>query len=195
MKTPNTLVCNTKHTNNTKLHLQFSIYFFQKAPFCNNQTFIRVSVLRSCVWPAFGGPKILIYIYMYTCIYENTQIYIYIFFFMRMYIYIYIYIYVSLSVGSDHVCRKRTASQTRATCCQQTKHTCLSVVRNGAHRASALCVGARQHHVLCPPIGSCSRTCSCTTGTSSKCCYNREVHMYKDINIHKNTDISYYIPI
>ena len=57
-------VYNTKHTPNTKLQFQKPFFFFSLP-----KQFIKISVFRLFVWPAFGVPKILVYIYMYIYIY------------------------------------------------------------------------------------------------------------------------------
>ena len=38
----------------------------QKSIFFKNSDFKMISVLWRFLWPAFGGPKILVYIYVYT---------------------------------------------------------------------------------------------------------------------------------
>ena len=58
-------------------------FFFRKSIFFRNETFIKISVVCLLVWPAFGGPKFLAYIFIY--------IYIYIYREREMYLYTYIY--------------------------------------------------------------------------------------------------------
>ena len=50
-----------------------SNFHFSKNLTCRNWTFIRISVSRLFEWPAFGGPKILVYIYLYICIYRERE--------------------------------------------------------------------------------------------------------------------------
>ena len=63
----------TKQTNNAKMHSNF--WIFQKTDqkignpiFFFNSAFKMISVVWRFVWPALGGPKILVYIYLYKCI-------------------------------------------------------------------------------------------------------------------------------
>ena len=63
------------HKKNAKMHVPKS-YFPPKTKCSENKTFIRIIVFCSCLWPAFGGPKLLIciyiYIYIYICMYINS---------------------------------------------------------------------------------------------------------------------------
>ena len=55
---------NTKHTQHIKLHIQRS-FFVIKTHTSQRYKFIEISFIRLLSWPAFGGPKILVYIYTY----------------------------------------------------------------------------------------------------------------------------------
>ena len=63
---------NTRHTQHTKiLSHEFT---FSKIRIFKNQTCIRISVFSLFVWPASGGPKILVYIYIWKNIYRRKNI-------------------------------------------------------------------------------------------------------------------------
>ena len=101
IKTLKIPICNTNNS--------YSIFF--KISFSIIRKFIRISVFRLILWPAFGGPNFLVYIhmYIYTYIYiYNIQYYIYTIYSLSniyiyihiciIYIYIYIYIYLSILI-------------------------------------------------------------------------------------------------
>ena len=76
IETLKTSIYNKKHIN--KHENTFStIQFILKNIFCQKYKFIKISVFRRCSWPAFGGPKILVYIYIYVFVYFYIIIYIY----------------------------------------------------------------------------------------------------------------------
>ena len=60
--------------NNTQFRENQKYIFFKKFDFK------MISVLWRFSWPAFGGPKILIYIYIYIYIHIYTHLYIYVYF-------------------------------------------------------------------------------------------------------------------
>ena len=56
---------NTKHTNNTKLHFRTYVSFSLFSSSISVLAFIKLCVFLWLLWPAFGGPKILVYLYIY----------------------------------------------------------------------------------------------------------------------------------
>ena len=71
----------TKHTYNVKIHSEnYENNRENKKPiFFKSLDFKMISVLWRFSWPAFCGPKILVYIYIFIYIYVHIYIYIYIF--------------------------------------------------------------------------------------------------------------------
>ena len=70
-----------------------------KSIFFKNFDFKMISVLWRCLWPASGGPKILVYIYIYINKPRNKKnIYLYI----RTFKYIYLYIRIRLYIFPYH---------------------------------------------------------------------------------------------